>query len=237
MLDIIYRDNDLIAINKPHGLLVHKTWIAADADEFALQMLRDQINAPVYPTHRLDRKTSGVLLFALNKEADKAMQSMFANRLTTKKYWAIVRGFTPESLTIDYALTNEQRGVQEAITHFKTLAHSEIDLPSGKHATSRYSLVEANPETGRMHQIRKHFAHIFHPILGDRPHGCNKQNKLWLEAYQMNTMMLHAAALGFKHPFTEKEIIIEASVQAEFERVMQILQLPMTLLNRQNTSQ
>src|SRR5690606_6188411 len=98
-----------------------------------------------------------------------------------------------------------------------------LNMPFGKHKTSRYSLVEATPETGRMHQLRKHFAHIFHPIIGDRPHGCNKQNKFWLKKYQMNTMLLHACELSFKHPYSEEQISIKASISEEFKRVLAIL--------------
>lgn len=223
MLEIIYQDDFLVAINKPHGLLVHKTSLASDAEEFALQLLRDQINLQVYPVHRLDRKTGGLLLFALDKEIDRALQIQFSNREVNKKYLAIVRGLTPESGTIDYPLKNEKRGLQDAITHYRTLDQAEIDVPSGKHNTSRYSLIEAQPETGRMHQLRKHFAHIFHPIIGDRPHGCNKQNRLWLERFDMNTMMLHASELQFTHPVTGTDIVLKAVIQGEFKRVKEIL--------------
>ncbi len=223
MLEILYQDTYLIAINKPHGLLVHQSPIARDAEEFALQLLRDQLNQTVYPSHRLDRKTSGVLLFALDKESDRMMQQMFQNRQVEKKYLAIVRGFAPSEMTIDYALKNENEILQDAVTHFKTLEQYQIDVPFGKHATSRYSLVEAMPETGRMHQLRKHFAHILHPIIGDRPHGCNKQNKFWLEKFQMNTMLLHASELSFIHPYTKEEIMIKADLSDEFKRVLEIL--------------
>lgn len=223
MLEIVYRDETLIAVNKPHGLLVHKTTLAADADIFALQILRDQINMPVFPVHRLDRKTGGILLFALDKDTDRTMQQQFSSRLVHKKYLAVVRGFTAEDTAIDYPLKNEKRGLQEALTFFRTLDHAEMDMPSGKHTTSRYSLVEVTPETGRMHQIRKHFAHILHPIIGDRPHGCNKQNKLWLERFGMNTMMLHASELRFNHPVSGKPVHIKADIQEEFRRVKSIL--------------
>lgn len=223
MLEIVYRDEALIAVNKPHGLLVHKTTLAADADIFALQILRDQINMPVFPVHRLDRKTGGILLFALDKDTDRTMQQQFSSRLVHKKYLAVVRGFTAEDTAIDYPLKNEKRGLQEALTCFRTLDQAEMDMPSGKHTTSRYSLVEVTPETGRMHQIRKHFAHILHPIIGDRPHGCNKQNKLWLERFGMNTMMLHASELRFNHPVSGKPVHIKADIQEEFRRVKSIL--------------
>jgi tRNA pseudouridine65 synthase len=222
-LEILYQDDYLIALNKPHGLLVHRSPIAADASEFAVQLLRNQIGQKVYPVHRLDRKTGGVLLFALNEEINRAMQQAFMNKDVTKKYLAIVRGFAPEKGTIDYALTTEDGKVQDAITHYQTLRHFEIPVPFGKFDTSRYSFVEVNPETGRMHQIRKHFAHIFHPIIGDRPHGCNKQNKLFLEKWNMNTMLLHASELSFVHPVSQELMTIGASIQSNFERVIVIL--------------
>jgi tRNA pseudouridine65 synthase len=223
MLEIVYQDDSLVAINKPHGLLVHQSPIARDAEEFALQLLRDQLGQTVYPAHRLDRKTAGVLLFSLDKSTDKLMQQQFQNKAVDKKYLALVRGFSPAEMTIDYALRRDDGVVQDAVTHFKTLKQFEMNVPSGKHPTSRYSLVEANPETGRMHQLRKHFAHIFHPIIGDRPHGCNKQNKFWLENYQMNTMLLHASELSFVHPHTTKEIHLAADLSAEFQRVLTLL--------------
>lgn len=206
MLEILYQDEDIIAINKPHGLLVHRSSIARDASEFALQLLRDQINQTVYPAHRLDRKTAGILLFSLNKDMDKELQQLFQNQQVDKKYLAILRGHAPEEMHIDYPLKKDNGVIQEAQTDFKTIAHTELPFPSGKFPTSRYSLVEANPTTGRMHQLRKHFAHIFHPIIGDRPHGCNKQNKFWKEHFEMDTMMLHASEITFKHPKTQNNI-------------------------------
>lgn len=223
MLEILYQDDYIVAINKPHGLLVHQSPIARDAEEFALQMLRNQLGITVYPSHRLDRKTSGILVFALDKPTDRIMQQKFQNREVEKKYLALVRGFAPKEMTIDYALKNENEVVQEAVTHFKTLEYFEINVPFGKHKTSRYSLVEAIPETGRMHQLRKHFAHIFHPIIGDRPHGCNKQNKFWLENFQMNTMLLHASELSFKHPYSGENITIKADISEEFKRALEVL--------------
>ncbi|MGV3547000.1 MAG: pseudouridine synthase [Pedobacter sp.] len=223
MLEIVYQDEYLIAINKPHGLLVHRSKIADDATEFALQMLRDQVGRHVNPTHRLDRKTGGVLLFAFDKETEISMQKQFQEGLVDKNYLAIVRGYTPAQLEIDYPLAKENGTLQAAQTSFVTLQQSEIPLEIGKHPTSRYSLVKANPKTGRMHQLRKHFAHIFHPIIGDRPHGCNKQNRYFKEHLQMNTMMLHALDLTFSHPATNEKITIKADVQDEFKRMMTLM--------------
>lgn len=225
MLEILFEDEDFVAINKPHGLLVHKSSIAADTSEFALQILRDQIGKKVYPAHRLDRKTAGVLLFSLNKEMDSAIQTAFSQNLIKKEYLAVLRGHTDPEGTIDYPLKKENGTIQEALTHYQTLAITEIDLPFGKFPTSRYSLVLAKPETGRMHQLRRHFAHIFHPIIGDRPHGCNKQNKLWKDTFQHDTMLLHAKSLAFSHPKTQENILIQAQIQPEFERALGILNI------------
>ncbi|MEZ0541050.1 pseudouridine synthase [Fibrella arboris] len=224
-LPILYQDSGLVAINKPHGLLVHRSFIAADASEFAVQLLRDQLGRRVYPVHRLDRKTGGVLLFALTESLNSVMQRQFADGQVHKTYLAIVRGHTPDALDIDYPLRRDdgdgKPGTwQEAFTALKTLQRTEVPIPFGKHQTSRYSLVELTPTTGRMHQLRKHMAHVFHPIIGDRPHGCNKQNKLFLEQFGLNTMLLHARQLQFAHPETGRPIGIQAPFQSEFSRML-----------------
>jgi len=223
MLDIVYQDDHIIAINKPHGLLVHRSSIASDAKEFALQLLRDQINRYVSPVHRLDRKTGGLLLFAFEKEVEIALHKQFQEGLVKKKYLAILRGYAPDSQDIDYPLVKENGMIQEAFTSFITLKRAELYIPFGQHPTSRYSLVEAAPTTGRMHQLRKHFAHIFYPIIGDRKHGCNKQNKFFKEQWDMTTMLLHASELSFTHPVTKAQIDLTAPVQDEFKRVMDLM--------------
>ena len=225
MLEIVYQDENIVAINKPHGLLVHQSSIARDAEEFALQLLRDQIGQNVWPAQRLDRKTGGVLLFSLDHETNKILQGMFRENEMNKMYLAIVRGFFPDELKIDYPLKKENGAIQEALTYLRCLKKSEVDFQIGTHPTSRYSLVEANPQTGRMHQIRKHLAHVMHPIIGDRPHGCNKQNRYFKSELEMDTMMLHAQSLEFKHPYSQKTIKIEASHQLEFSRMLNTLNL------------
>jgi len=219
-LEIIYQDDHLVAINKPPGLLVHRTKLADDVDVFALQTLRNQLDRHVYPIHRLDRKTSGVLLFALNEEIHKNMQLAFANKQIRKTYLAIVRGFTDDEGTIDYPLKKDNGSIQEATTNYLTLDRIEIKLPAGKHTTSRYSLLQVQPFKGRNHQIRKHLAHIHHPIIADRPHGCNKQNKLFKEKFGLMTMMLHALELYFVHPLSGDEVKISASLHKEFKRMI-----------------
>jgi tRNA pseudouridine65 synthase len=223
-LSIIYQDSDLVAVNKPHGLLVHRSMIAADTDIFAVQLLRDQLGQKVNPVHRLDRKTAGVLLFALNDEVNSLMQQQFQNGQVKKTYHAIVRGYTPDSGEIDYPLKREDGTVQDAFTSYKTLQRTEVPFQVGKHPTSRYSLVELTPTTGRMHQLRKHMAHIFHPIIGDRPHGCNKQNRYFKENLGVTSMMLHAGELEFVHPTNQHRLVLTCSYQPDFQNALSALQ-------------
>ena len=221
-LEIIYEDDSLVAINKPHGLLVHKTPIAKDATEFALQLLRDRLGQKVYPSHRLDRKTSGVLLFAKTAEVNSAVSVLFQEKKIKKVYRAIVRGYTDDSGVIDYALSEDGSNYKDAVTAYKTINRYEIPVALGKHHTSRYSLVELRPETGRFHQLRKHMAHIFHPIIGDRPHGCNKQNRLWKHEYEMDSMFLHAESLELAYP-ENHNLVIEAPLSQAFRKALELL--------------
>lgn len=221
----------MVAINKPHGLLVHPSSLARDASQFALHLLRDQLGQKVYPVHRLDRKTGGVLMFSLDKALLPEWQQSFRNGWVKKKYLAIVRGYIEQSGSIDYPIKKENGKLQEAVTNYKCLHRAELHFPFGIHQTSRYSLVEIQPLTGRMHQIRKHFSHIRHPIIGDRPHGCNKQNRLFKEKWNMETMMLHALEASLLHPVHNHRITIRAKLQAEFLRMMHIMSWELDLLN------
>lgn len=221
-LEIIFEDESLIAINKPHGLMVHRSPLARDTEQFAVQLLRDQSGYRVYPVHRLDRKTSGVLLFAKTPEANRHYQQLFQSRQVQKSYLALVRGYLPEKGHIDYALDHEGK-VQEAQTNYACLNQFEIPVPSHGFATSRYSLAELRPLTGRFHQLRKHMAHIFHPIIGDRPHGCNKQNRLWKERWGMTHMLLHASTLCFKG-MDGSDLHLQAGLSPEFLRALEILE-------------
>ena len=221
--EIIYLDENIIAINKPYGYFVHKTSLDATSSKILMKLLRDQIGQYVYPVHRIDRKTTGVLLYALDKDTQVKINKSFEERQTDKSYIAICRGFLPDSGTIDYDLLTESGKPQQAITQYTTLEKVEIEVQSGKFKTSRYSLVQFNPVTGRMHQIRRHASHIFHPIIGDRPHGCNKQNKLFLENYNLIEMMLHAHKISIIHPHTKEKLNIEANFSAEFLRIANLL--------------
>lgn len=219
-LEILYQDEYLVAINKPAGLLVHRTPMARDAKVFALQELRNQLDKHVYPAHRLDRKTSGVLLFSFSPEVDTMMKKQFENREPKKTYWTIVRGYTPEEGTIEKPLAKDNGELQDAITRYKQLNQVQLDIPVSKYPTTRLSFLEVKPETGRMHQIRKHMAHIRHYIIGDKPHGDCKINKVFEEKLGLYNMLLHAKKLSFTHPITEEEITIEASIPEHFQNIL-----------------
>jgi len=215
LLRILYRDKRLVAIDKPERLLVHRTRLARD-HTFALQLLRDQIGQFVYPLHRLDRATSGVLVFALDPESARAFCELFASRQARKEYIAVVRGFTDETGRIEHAL-REEKGApeQEAVTEYTRLATAELPVPVGPHASARYALVRAEPHTGRMHQIRKHFKHISHPLIGDTQHGDGRHNRLFRERFGCRRLLLHAQRITLPHPTTGHGLTIEAPVPAE----------------------
>lgn len=223
VLPILYQDDHIVVINKPHGLLVHRTALAKHEKVFALQLLRDQINRKVYPVHRLDRKTSGVLVFAFEPETVAQLQKQFNQHKITKRYIAIVRGWFHDEIIVNHTLKNDKGKLQEAQTFFKKIKTTELEIPFGKHNTSRYSLIEAFPKTGRMHQIRKHCNHLRHPIIGDRPHGCNKQNRLFKTRWNMTRMLLHAQCIELTHPVSGVPLKIEGQISLEFERMIKVL--------------
>jgi tRNA pseudouridine65 synthase len=214
-LPILYRDQRYIAVHKPPGLLVHRTRISED-NHFLLQILRNQIGQWGYPVHRLDRPTSGALILGLDPEAARLLTQEFEKRRVDKRYLAVVRGYTEDSGIIDYPLREEKwKQPQEAVTKYHTLAQVELPIPVGRYQTARYSLLEIKPESGRMHQIRKHMKHIFHPIVGDTTHGDGKQNRLFRDWYGIQRLLLIATKLSFPHPFSTKETTIETEPEPD----------------------
>ena len=233
MLEILYQDEYLVAINKPSGLLVHKSPIDRHETEFALQMVRDQIGQYVYPVHRLDKPTSGVLLFALSVEILKTMSLLFRSHEVSKEYIAIVRGYAPQKELIDYPLkqmldTKEQKKLgitkeaQEAQTYYECLATVELPYPVSRYPVARYSLVKLHPKTGRKHQLRRHMKHIFHPIVGDTKHGRGEHNQLFREKFECHRLLLHSHRVSFVHPVTKQSVEIEASVDDTFDGLFKI---------------
>jgi tRNA pseudouridine65 synthase len=227
ILPVIYEDDHLIAINKPAGLLVHRSSISEDT-QFALQLLRNQIKQRIFPIHRLDRGTSGVLIFGKNKEAASQLSAQMRDNGIRKEYLAIVRGYLDESGTIDYPLLNKDKPhlpAKEAITSYTRLTQNELPFAVNRYPTSRYSLVRIHPQTGRKHQIRRHFAHLRHPIIADKKHGDCKHNKYFQEHFGLTQMMLHAQEVVCKHPVTNTELRIAAPLPEAFLNVVALLGL------------
>jgi len=230
-LEILFHDEYFVAVNKPAGLLVHRSDLDRHETEFALQMVRNQVGLHVYPVHRLDRPTSGVLLFALSPEAARRAGEFFDSDAVRKTYLAVVRGIAEDEAVIDYPLqelpdryeTKHETGnsdAKEALTAYRRLAVVELPLPLGKFPTVRYSLLEVRPRSGRRHQIRRHLKHVFHPIIGDTTYGEGRHNRLFRNELGCTRMLLHAAELSFPHPWKGETVTISAPLDEEFTDVM-----------------
>ncbi len=219
MLSLLYQDDYLVAIDKPPGLLVHRTGLDAGETQFALQLLRDQLGRPVWPAHRLDKGTSGVLLFALDATTASLIGQTFDVGDSVKKtYRAVVRGWPPAEGLIDHPLKRMpddaragREEVQAAQTRYRTLAHYELPLPYGNFPTTRCALVELQPLTGRRHQLRRHMKHIAHPIIGDATHGKGPLNRAVAEFLGLQRLWLHALRLELRHPVDSTPLCIEAA--------------------------
>ena len=251
-LKILYQDEYLVAVDKPAGLFVHRSFMDKDEIYFALQLVRDQIGQYVYPVHRLDRPTSGVLLFALTKEVAQKLNAAFADKSNavndekiaqdttaelTKTYYALVRGhlaITEKNTLIDYALkekldklgdknVSRDKAPQAAQTHYQVIKQASLPIALGKFDSVRYSLVKLQPKTGRRHQIRRHLAHLRHPIIGDINYGDNKQNPFFIEHFGFKRLMLIAKSLSFIHPVTEQKITINADFDEQWQQVFNAL--------------
>jgi tRNA pseudouridine65 synthase len=212
-LPVLYRDDDLIAVNKPSGLAVHKGW--ARDEMFAMTEVRDYVGAWVFPVHRLDRGTSGVLVFALSREAAKIMGRRFEHGEIEKRYRALVRGHPSEAFIIDHPLRPEDDGpAQPAITEVRRLAQY-----------GRYAWVEARPRTGRLHQVRRHLKHVSCPIIGDVRYGKGEHNRFFREHHRLHRLALHATVLVTTHLRTGEPVRIEAPLPVELERTLAALEL------------
>lgn len=222
-MKILFRDDWLVAVDKPVGLLVHRTELAR-AEAYALQLVRNQLRQRVYAIHRLDRPTSGVLLFGLSPEAGAVMSRLFEQRQIEKRYLAVVRGWPEPQGVIDYPLADlPDRPKRPAVTRHRTLAQVELPYAVGRYSSSRYSLVEAIPETGRFHQIRRHFHHIFHPLIGDTTHGEGRHNRFFRATFGVGRLLLHARSLSFAHPMTGRSLHIEAPLDEHWRQLLTAL--------------
>jgi tRNA pseudouridine65 synthase len=223
-VEIIYEDDCCVAVNKPPGLMVHKNSSSRDT-EFLLQILRNQINTMVYPLHRLDRPTSGIVLFTKDSDLTGVFSELFSNRKIKKTYYAVVRGYTDDCGIIDSPLkhTSKLDCMQDAVTEYETIARTELDIPLPPYSTVRYSMLKIVIKTGRTHQIRRHFAHLRHPVIGDTTYGDRHHNRLFRDKLHCSRLLLHAAELEFRHPVSGQMIKIQAPLCEEFSKILDLL--------------
>ncbi|MBU1236825.1 MAG: pseudouridylate synthase [Gammaproteobacteria bacterium] len=231
-LTVLYRDDHLVAIDKPSGWLVHRSNLDRHETRILVQALRDQIGQHVHPAHRLDKGTSGVMLFALDPAAAGKLGEQFGRHAVRKTYWAVVRGWPPESGRIDHPLKSERdkygdvppdAEAQTACTEFRRLATVELPHAVDRYPTARYALVELHPLTGRRHQLRRHMKHIAHPIIGDATHGKGRHNRWFQATFGCDRLLLACTELSFDHPADRRAMTIRAPVGDQFARVVAAL--------------
>ena len=224
MLKILYLDDYLAIVHKPAGWLVHRTPLDKGETRFVLQTLRDQIGQHVWPVHRLDKGTSGVLVFALSADVARTLGQAFeTGEGLHKTYRAIVRGWPlPEGL-IDHALKrmpddmrSEREEVQPAQTRYATLRRGELPIAQGQFPSLRWAEVQLQPLTGRRHQLRRHMKHIAHPIIGDATHGKGPLNRAVAERLGLQRLWLHAQSLAFNHPVSEQGLQLASPLPCEW---------------------
>lgn len=230
-LPILYRDEQLVAIDKPSGLLVHRSPIDKHETRFALKLLRDQLGQRVYPVHRLDKPTSGVLLFALSPDIARRVSEQFAAQEVTKRYLAVLRGWCPEEGVIDHALRDKpdrvadrnrsrERPAREAVTRYRRLATVTIPLAVERYPQTRYSLAELMPVQGRKHQLRRHMKHLGYPIIGDAKHGKGVHNRFFQTQYQCSRLLLLCESMSLVHPLTGEKLLLSANLDDAWMRVV-----------------
>ncbi|RYY69279.1 MAG: pseudouridine synthase [Comamonadaceae bacterium] len=213
LLSVLHLDRDLVAIDKPAGLLVHPSALDAHEERSALKLLRDQLGERLWPLHRLDKATSGVLLFARSAEAARHWGMALEAGTVRKRYLALVRGWPPADGVVDQPLARDPElpsaGQQRLAATTRYRRHACFEWPfqvDGRHPTSRYALVEAEPLTGRRHQIRRHFKHIAHPLVGDTTHGKGAHNRAVAQWLGVARLWLHARQVVLPTPSGPLEI-------------------------------
>jgi tRNA pseudouridine65 synthase len=245
LLSIIYQDEYLIAINKPSGLLVHRSMLDKHETQFAVQLLRDQIGQYIFPVHRLDRPTSGVLVFALSADIARKLGEQFAAQTIEKTYLAIVRGHIKDDGEINYALkekldkiadklTKQDKPAQQAVTFFNRLDKFELPFAVSKYASARYSLVQLMPKTGRKHQLRRHLAHINHPIVGDTAHGDGKHNTFIRQQFNFNQLALTCKSMLLIHPVSAIPLVLCCDLDKNIFNLLEKWQVSHHQLHRLN---
>ena len=235
-IPVIYQDEYLVVVSKPAGLLVHRTALDRHENEFLLQRLRQQLGVHLFPVHRLDKPTSGLIIFALSSTMAHALQIQIQEHSLEKIYWLVCRGFTATKGEVDHPLgltpDDKRKGKggaadqpKDALTAYRLLQHYSIPHCVEKYPTTRYSLVEVSPATGRKHQIRRHFKHLSHPIIGDPKYGKSIHNRYIAELTGVSRLMLHAQCLRFTHPHTQQPVVCSVEPDNDFTSVLQKLAL------------
>ena len=221
-LPLLYLDDHLLAVDKPAGLAVHRSRLVGADDAYLMDRLREQVAGPLHAVHRLDRATSGVLLVARDAAVAADLGRQLMARSVDKRYLAVVRGWPAEQGEIDYPLSGASlRGAAKpALTRWRRLATVEVPLPLGRYAQQRYALLEVAPETGRYRQIRRHFHHVSHHLLGDTSHGRGDHNRLIRQHYGVHRLLLHAWRLALVHPRTQQPLQLQAPLDAAWERLL-----------------
>lgn len=194
-------------------MLVHHAYHSRNKIDEAslLQLLFRQLGYKLYPIHRLDRKTSGIILLAKETKYVSKFQELFTKNEIKKTYLGIVRGHTPESKIIDSPVKGRDSDVyKDAETHLKTIQKITLNIPVKPYDTSRYSLVKLQPKTGRLHQLRIHMNKISHPLIGDAKYGDKNHDMMYAKHFGWKKMFLHAYSLEFKHPLTNEELYLKA---------------------------
>jgi len=209
MIEILFEDEWLLAVNKPAGLFVHPSQLDRRLPSLVTLLRQERSFEWLAPVHRLDRPTSGVLLFAKNADTASALGLAFASREVEKRYLAVVRGWLPAALSIDSPLDEKP-----SLTHIVPLARYTLPFATRKYPQLRLGLVEAFPHTGRTHQIRRHLKHVFHPIAGDTVYGDGDVNRavraLIADTISAGGLLLHSSHLSFKHPATRETLTLRA---------------------------
>lgn len=225
-LPIVYQDDTLVAVRKPSGLLVHRSALARGETRFALQLLRNQLGQRVYPLHRLDRPTSGLLLFALDPQAARELGEAFTTRQVAKRYLAVVRGVGPECERLDYPLREEdgarpkaEMPAQPACTEIRRLDSVELPVRVDRYPQARYSLIEARPLSGRRHQIRRHLSRRGYPIIGDAKHGKGLHNRFFRDRLGCERLLLAAVGLSLWHPGRQATLHLSGALEPDMQRL------------------
>ena len=221
-LTLLHLDAQLLVVDKPAGLLAHASRMAADVDVDLLEQLRAQVGGDVHLVHRLDRATSGLVLAARDRDTASELGKQFMARSVDKTYLAVCRGWPAETGVIDYPLSDVRPNSpkKEAITRWRRLATVEVPIALGRYAQQRYALLEIELETGRYRQIRKHFHHISHHLIGDTSHGRTEHNRLFVAEYGVSRLLLHAHRLAFTHPHSGERLQFCAPLDEPFQRIV-----------------